>query len=273
MTINLMLIILLIYFIFYFFLKSKKQREKRLELLQQKFPDEWVKIIKEKVYLYNKMPVKLKTSLHNYIKIFLIEKNFVGEEGLEINDEIKLTIASQACLLLLHNRGNYFPYLKSIHVYPNVIILNKNHAKKQKTLLGQSSVGNKSGHDGKILLSWYDVELESKIPSLGSNVVLHEFAHQLDQEFGSATGIPRLKNLQENLQWREILIKDYKQLCEDLDLKKETVFDRYGATNQVEFFAVATETFFTKSQEMSLKHPLLYQQLKNYYKLDPCEWN
>lgn len=272
MAINLILFILITILLIYFGLQLRKKRAKRIQLIKQKFPDSWVQIIKKNVYLYNIIPPHLKPSLHNYIKIFLAEKEFIGKEGLNITEEIKLTIASQACLLLLHNRSNYFPYLKTISVYPKVIILNQNKLHKKTALSGQSSVGYKSGYDGEILLSWYEIKSQSKITNTGDNVVLHEFAHQLDQEFGSAPGIPRLANLQENIEWSQVLAREYQQLCEDLKQAKNTVLNPYGATNQAEFFAVATETFFTKPQSMKIKHPLLYEQLKKYYQLDPFEW-
>lgn len=272
MSINLLFLISLIFFCIFLWFKTQKTKKKRANLLAQKFPDEWVKTMQNKVYLYSILPVILKTQLHNLMKIFLGEKQFIGKENLEITEEMKLTIACQACLLLLHNRSNYFPYLNIISVYPDTIVLKDKKRKKDQRLIGQSSVGNKAGYDGEILLSWADVELESKLPNTGKNVVLHEFAHQLDQEFGSASGIPRLPNLQENLEWSHILSQEYKQLCEDVKLKKKTVLDEYGATNEAEFFAVATETFFTKPMDLKNKHFELYEQLKKYYQLNPWEW-
>jgi Mlc titration factor MtfA (ptsG expression regulator) len=268
----LLLLVMVITIVFMGVVKARKIKAKREQILTQPFPDHWVKILKENVYLYNLLPIKYKTSLHNYIKVFLVEKEFIGKEGLEITEEIKLIIASQACLLLLHNPSNYFPYLKTIYVYPNLIVLNNNKQDSHKAFLGLSSVGHKSGSDGSILLSWSDVKQDSSRIKIGQNVVLHEFAHQLDQEFGNATGTPRLPNLQDTLVWGEILAHEYQQLCSDVKRSKPTIFNPYGVTNPVEFFAVITETFFTNPLPFKNKHLLLYDQLKKYYDLDPSQW-
>lgn len=166
------------------------------------FPPEWHYFLETNIYLYRILPSYLKLELQDHLKVFLAEKQFVGKNGFILTLETKLAIASQACILLLgdkEKRRNYFPYLKYIYVYPDIVIESKNQQEKPLILLGLSSVGNKTGQDGVIYLSWSEVAKQSQFPSKGENVILHEFAHQLDQEFGNATGMPRLRNLQESL--------------------------------------------------------------------------
>jgi len=276
-----LLLITVFFIIVYYFILPSQTNKKREEITKDSFPSGWIFFLKKNVYLYQKLPEEFKQQLHSYIQIFIAEKEFVGKEGLDVTPEMQLAIASQACLLLIEKnpnplqpkRSNYFPYLKYIYIYPDPIT----HQSKSKTLeynvlLGQSSVGYKSGKDGTILLSWADVLREAKYHKNGNNVVLHEFAHQLDQEFGSATGTPRLDNLEKTLTWQTIFRDEYKKLCQAIKNGQPTIIDSYGTQNPVEFFAVVTEAFFLKSRLMAVYHSSLYEQLKQYYQLDPATW-
>ena len=141
----------------YLLMEKTKVKQKRTKLQKIAFPNHWITYLNQEVGLYRKLPPLLKNELHEHIKILLTEKRFVGQNGLIITPEIKLKIAAQACILLLGDRQkqrNYFPYLKYLHIYPNLIEPQKNQYQKDSLLLGQSSVGNKSGHDGIISLSW-----------------------------------------------------------------------------------------------------------------------
>ncbi|MGY6530141.1 MAG: M90 family metallopeptidase [Cyanobacterium sp.] len=276
-----LIIVILLIMAFSYVILALNTNKKRKLIYSSPINKNWLTFLDQNVYLYQKLPNKYKQQLQNYIKIFIAEKDFIGKDGVEVTDEMKLTIASQACLLLIENnpnflhpnRSNYFPYLKYIYIYPGII--QKKHRKNSSEnhlLLGQSSVGHKSGKDGDILLSWADVQLESQSPNARGNVVLHEFSHQLDQEFGNATGTPRLKNLEATLIWQNIFKMEYQKLCLSTQVQEPTIIDKYGATNPVEFFAVATETFFIKGKLMAVNHPLLYEQLRQYYQLNPAVW-
>ncbi len=277
----LFLLVIVFFIIVYYFVLPAKIGQKRKEISNNSFPKEWVLFLTENVYLYKKLPSQLKKQLHSYIQIFLAEKEFIGKDGIKITEEMKLIVASQACLLLIENnpnpvepkRSNYFPYLKYIYIYPDRIAhKNKPYQEEYNILLGQSSVGYKSGKDGSILFSWADVLREANNPQYGDNVVLHEFTHQLDQEFGNATGTPRLSNLEKTLVWQKIFRTEYDNLCDAVSKGKETIIDSYGTQNPIEFFAVATEAFFLKSRLLAVYHPLLYEQLSQYYHLDPVIW-
>ena len=273
-----LLLFLLVALSIYVFIYANNfvQKKRRIQVKNSHFPQPWTSLLESEVDLYKKLPLKLKQELNKHIKIFLAEKKFIGQDGFVVTEEMKLKIASQACILLLgdkQNTRNYFSYLKYIYIYPNHIEGKKNRQQPANLLLGQSSVGNKSGNDGIVSLSWSQVYRESLSPHQGENVILHEFAHQLDQEFGSATGMPRLPTLQDTLVWGKIFADEYKKHCYQVMNSKATVIDSYGATNPVEFFAVVTEAFFTKSRLLATYHPLLYEQLQKYYGVDPVNWN
>jgi Mlc titration factor MtfA (ptsG expression regulator) len=217
---------------------------------------------------YKKLTFPLRQKLHKKILVFLAEKQFIGCRGLTITEEIKVIIAANACLLLLSNRSNYYPYLDSILVYPDIFKVKREQPLEQLLIEKEQILSGESwGKKGLIILAWQQIEQELKNYYSGHNVILHEFAHQLDQEDGSMNGVPKLKDNQEYLSWAEVFQKAYQQLSNNLQRGKHTVINSYGAINPAEFFAVATETYFTKPEVLKRQYPHLYQQLKNYYQI------
>jgi Mlc titration factor MtfA (ptsG expression regulator) len=107
----------------------------------------------------------------------------------------------------------------------------------------------------------------------GYNVVLHEFAHKLDEENNGTNGQPILHEVGDYREWAEVLGREYEQFAERVSRRKNKVIDEYGLTSPPEFFAVATESFFEKASSMQRKLPDLYEQLKKYYRVDPASWS
>lgn len=239
-------------------------------LLTLPFPEHWKQIVRKNVPLYNRLPEPFKEQLHGLVRIFIDEKNFEGCGGLEITDEIKVTIAAHACMLLLNRKTTCFKKLHSILVYPHTYIAKTKSSDGVITVDGHSVRFGESWQYGPVVLAWDSVAGGISNVTDAGNVVLHEFAHQLDQEDGDADGAPILEHRSSYLTWARVLSREY----EALQSRKgtSTVMDTYGATNPAEFFAVATETFFEKPEQMKKKHPELYDELKNYYKLDPVTW-
>lgn len=245
---------------------------RRRRIKNQPFPLHWAAILQQNIPIYNHLPPLLRKRLHRHINVFLAEKKFKGCGGLQITEEIKLTIAGQACLLLLNERGKYYPQLYSILVYPSAFIGSKTTPIGDSYLEEQQARMGESWHIGLVVLSWQPIQYDMKNWQDGRNVVLHEFAHQLDQEDGSVQGVPLLQKRSDYQTWARVFSQEFQQLCSDVERGLETVIDEYGATNPAEFFAVATETFFEKSELMKRKYPELYQELKRFYQLDPVEW-
>ncbi|MCA8945042.1 MAG: zinc-dependent peptidase, partial [Planctomycetes bacterium] len=125
---------------------------------------------------------------------------------------------------------------------------------------------------GNVILSWDIAKRGALDPRDGLNVILHEFAHQLDSEAGDVDGAPQMESRQQAKKWAEVFQREYDQLCDDVDADRETVIDDYGATNPAEFFAVCTETFFEKPHQLLEHHSELYEQLKGFFKQDPASW-
>ncbi len=249
-------------------------RWRRHRLQQRPFPQPWQQILEKQVSLYRRLPPPLQQQLREHMQVFLAEKQFIGCNGLVITDEIRISIAAQACLLLLNGRGDDFPRLASILVYPHAYQVQVtetlgNHIvqERREQRLGES------WQQGQLLLAWDQVNQHSLQDSSGHNVILHEFAHQLDQASGIANGVPSLSTAAERQIWAEVFRHAYEQLQEDIRHRRPTVLNPYGATHPAEFFAVATEAFFERSAALRQRHPELYRELQRYYQLDPAEWS
>ena len=223
---------------------------------------------------FKSMPADLQLQLKGLIQVFIAEKRFIGLKGVKITDDIKITIAAQACLLLLNRKTDIYPKLESILVYPHGFIKQQEninsdgvHQAEQTTLIGES------WEFGKVVLSWSDTVHGAQIPDDGHNVVIHEFAHQLDQETGTANGAPILGKNQNYDTWSNVLNDAFQKLRFKAQSGEASLFDYYGATNPAEFFAVATEVFFEQSKQFQLEYSKLYNEFKEYYRVDPLSWN
>ena len=235
-------------------------------------PAGWAEIIRRNVELYSYLPERLRTELHGHIQNFLAEKHFEGCGGLALTEEMKVTIAAQACILLLNRRSSYFPRCDSVLVYPSAYIATQKRSMGAVQVDERSVRLGESWTQGTVVLAWDEVVGEARDVSGGHNVVLHEFAHQLDQEDGAGDGTPILESRGSYAAWARVLDEDFLQLRDKVRHHDRDVIDAYGATNEAEFFAVATEAFFDNGQALKRRHPELYEQLSGYYKLDPAEW-
>lgn len=234
-------------------------------------PMAWLKIVERNIPYYRCLPIADQQELQGHIQVFLDEKRFEGCGGLQINDEIKVTIAAQACLLLLHRDTDYYPAMVTILVYPSTYIAHMSESVGGIVREGDSVRLGESWQHGVVILSWDDVLRGAADIHDGHNVVLHEFAHQLDQEGGAAHGSPILPRRSMYVAWARVLGAEYVRLQQDAEHGRKTVLDKYGATNPAEFFAVATECFFEKAVQLKRKHPELYEELKLYYLQDPAD--
>ncbi|MEZ8185064.1 MULTISPECIES: M90 family metallopeptidase [Shewanella] len=254
---------------------SQWRRNRQRSIVASKpFPTLWRNILKKRFPYFKAMPTDLQLQLKKHIQVFISEKQFVGCDGFDINDEVKVTIAAQACLLLLNRKTDYYPKLKQILVYPSAFIVHQNrtdiagvYSTQRNVLLGES------WEYGKVVLSWNSTVEGAADPFDGSNVVIHEFAHQLDQEDGSANGAPPLRDITSYRSWSATLGQEFKQLQHCAQQHIPSLFNYYGATNPAEFFAVISETFFERPIEFYQQHNQLYKELSQFYQLDPINWH
>jgi Mlc titration factor MtfA (ptsG expression regulator) len=197
-----------------------------------------------------------------------------------MSDEIRVCIAAQACLLLLHRKTDYYPELRSILVYPSTYFVEETrHLGAGVMEEGRYARLGEAWQHGAVVLAWDAVRQGTADPDDGHNVVFHEFAHQLDFEDGLANGAPALgeghrwsTRKSRYAAWARVLSTEFERLRADAQRGQTSVLNAYGATNPAEFFAVATESFFERPREMQEKHSELYEELKRYYLQDPVQW-
>lgn len=248
-----------------------KWREQRLRARQ--FSPKQLDIIAQQLPVYRKLNNAQQAELLGLIQVFLARKTFYGCADLEVTEVMRLSIAAQACLLLLGRKTSVYRKLKSILIYPAAFKASRDSrdasgvvSATDHHLLGES------WDSGRVILSWDDVSGGAADFHDGHNVTLHEFAHQLDSESGATNGAPLLHTNRYST-WSKVLSKDYQRLQNRARRNLKTVMDKYGATNEAEFFAVATETFFEKPKQLAELRPELFEVLKIYYCLDPRDWS
>ena len=245
-------------------------RRKRLQ--EQPFPPAWQTIM-EQVPLCRRLPGQDRAKLQGSIQVFLGEKYFEGQGGIVITDRIRVTIAAQACILILNRPTDFYPGLSSIIVYPGEYCAPRADTDEWGIVTeGIDYRTGESTRDGALVLSWEDVLAEELDVHDGYNVVLHEFAHQLDEEEGVTGGMPLLPKRSRLAPLKEALLQEFQRLREDLAKGLDTVLDPYGEESPEEFFAVATEAFFETPLAVRTRHPELYDELTRFYRQDPAEW-
>lgn len=190
------------------------------------------------------------------VREFLRSKRFYGCSGLSVTDDMRLTVAGMACLLILRPGARVFPGLRSVLLYPTAFWVRHEEPDEIGLVYDEDVLQlGESQEWGRVILSWEDVE--AALDGDPVNVVAHEFAHQLDE----GEGAPALADYR---QWSQVMKSAYEELRE----RGSEVLDEYGAQGPEEFFAVATESYFQQGAELRAHHPELYALLKDYYLLD-----
>lgn len=246
------------------FLFKRKRREALLKTPLS--AAQWATVHRSVPYVAMLSPEEQR-ELQGHIQVFLAEKNFEGCAGLELTDDMKLVIAAQACILLLHRETDYYPGVESILVYPSTyVVKNVRRMLGDVTVEGDQARVGESWVRGVVVLAWDAVTSGARNPRDGQNVVFHEFAHQLDAggdpgDFGSRSSY---------LAFARALGAEYDELVQRVLERRPTDIDAYGATNPAEFFAVVTEAFFERGAQLEQKHPELYAVLRDFYRQDPA---
>jgi MtfA peptidase len=248
--------------------------KRRAKLRKRPFPAEWEAYIRANVAHYLVLDDAERAELRAMIQVFMHEKHWEGCGGLVLSDEVRVTIAAQACLLLLGLPHNYYRNVESILIYPSTIVPPQRHTgffeqvngpvEGPVPLLGQAFAG------GPVILVWDAVLHGARHPEQGHNVVYHEFAHKLDMLDGAADGTPPVANREQFAEWVEVCSREFLRLRRLAEEGDKTFLDAYGAKSEAEFFAVATEEFFDSPIALKKHAPDLYQVLSAYYRQDPA---
>lgn len=244
---------------------------KRRALAEQPFPDAWSEIMARDVPYLRTLAPDERRRLEALIQVFIGEKNFEGCGGLAVTDEMRVTVAAQACLLLLNLPDPYYDRLSSVLIYPAGFSYDREARSESGVVTAeQVPVCGLSSTGGAIALSWPDALSGSRASGDGSNVILHEFAHQLDQLDDAMDGTPALGSAAQYREWARVLSAEYDRLRRQTALGIPDLISPYAATQPAEFFAVVTELFFERPRELLAFHPALYGELSHYYRQDPA---
>ena len=248
---------------------------RRQRLREQPFPPAWRATIERNVPVFRRLTKSDGAELLGHIQVFMAEKSFEGCGGLKLTDEIRVTIAAQACMLLLHRETDYYPELTSILVYPSGYVVDEDRSLGGGIWEegGEGRLGHTARELRAMVLAWDAARQGAADPSDGKNLVLHEFAHQLDFENLAADGTPALESRGAYVAWARVMKKELDALREADDAGLHTILDRYGAENPAEFFAVATEAFFERPLALKERHPALFAELNKFFHQDPTTFS
>lgn len=198
------------------------------------------------------------------LHVFLQQKRFIGCAGLQVTDEMKWLIAGMACLMLLRTDAPVFPQLRKLLIYPGPFLVPALEPDELGLVsddpderIGESWQGD------RVILSWPDVEAALEGDEV--NVVVHEFAHQLDDEGQAGEGAPALRDY---ANWSAVMQSEFERLRRH---RRPPVLDPYGAESPAEFFGVVTEAFFQRGAELARHHAQLYALLRGYYGFDTLD--
>ena len=246
---------------------------RRQRIRRQAFPPLWRDILRRRMPAFALLPANVQLRLKKLAQVLMAEKPFIGCSGLTITDEMRVLVSVQAALLLLRRGAGYFAQLRQVLIYPGAFVVDRSTLgatglvhEERRALAGES------WQQGQVLLSWQDVLAGAADPHDGHNVVIHEFAHQLDQETGSANGAPWLREPAHRVRWAQVLSQEFQDLQSQLAQGQDGLIESYAATDAAEFFAVVSELFFERPSALAAAHPALYGEFCGYYGVNPLHW-
>ena len=245
---------------------------KRAKLLQTPLTDDQRALMHRAAPLTARLPADLRTRHEGVVQVLLQEKTFEGADGLAITDEMRLCIAGQAALLQLRDGADYYPGLDTILVYPEAFTVeNAHHDEYGLVTEAEDDLSGESWQRGVVVLAWSDVRDEAADRN-GYNVVLHEFAHQLDDQTGTADGTPLMPDADLGARWAsafQAALEKHRRLVER---DHHLLFDEDAAESPTEFFATAVELFFEVPADLAREYPDVHAVLAAYLELDPLAW-
>ncbi len=246
---------------------------RRAVIAAEPLPDTWKAILERNVPLYARLSDDLRERLHRRIRLFLHDKRFQGFQGVAIDDVIRVTVAGNACIPILHRSVDEYAGFNSIYIYPSTFLVeHETWDGRVRNVARQARLGE-SWHRGPLVLAWDAALHGTRDMRDGHNVILHEFAHKLDGADGTVDGAPSLAQRSHYVAWARVMTREYKRLRRRAQRRARTVMDHYGASEPQEFFAVLVETFFEKPRQLKKRHPELYAEMQRCFGLDPVEWH
>lgn len=256
----------------FFVLRHQRKKRAIAQLLSSSLSEDQRAILAREVPLTRKLPTQLRAKLEGKIHRFLDQVTFQGCNGLEVDEEMELSIAAQACLLVVGS-DTWYDGLSTVLVYPGAFksVMSRHDGyvvtEEEVVRTGESWL------HGPVILSWAHSRHGAHNERDGHNVVFHEFAHQIDAMSGATNGVPLLGKDQSFADWEAAFLTAYEAHVSRVTQGKRTVIDAYGAENHEEFFAVAVELFFERPKALLREDPAIYTELRKLFRLDPVTWS
>ncbi|UAB79077.1 zinc-dependent peptidase [Erythrobacter sp. SCSIO 43205] len=265
LLVPLLIVALLVY-------RHMAKRKRRAALLATPLTPQQRHIVEQLVPLVTRLPNTLRAAHEGKINLFLDQVTFRGKNGVEVTEAMRLSIAAQACLLIV-NSPQWYDTIRNVLLYPAVF--DTGRGRHDGTLVHEHRHGTlgESWQRGPVVLSWNDALHGGLRADDGENVVIHEFAHQLDSLTGHTNGIPILRKGQAYAKWEQAMLDAYHAHVAKVEAGEPALIDPYGATNHEEFFAEGIVTFFEKPQALKAHEPALYAEFSKLLALNPAEWN
>ena len=243
---------------------------RRRALLSAPFPPYFDAVLRRNVALAGRLPAALHARHRAATRILVAEKRWEGCGGLAVTDEIRVTVAGQAALLLLADVHDYFARVPAVLVYPAEFRTPDPDDGEEDEVAGDVLSGQAADR-GPVVVSWADARAEGRDPDAGYNVVVHEFAHQLDFLDGEPNGTPPLPDRAARLRWHDVMQPALDQHLADVRATGESLFSP-DAADSVEFFADACEALFGSPRDLRADYPDVYELLARYFGVDPAGW-
>ncbi len=255
-----LIVFLAAYIIYRFVFHANKVNK---EILEKPFPDEWRKILSERVLYYKNLPEDKKEEFERRVKHFLAHKKIIGV-GTEVTDTDRLLVAASAVIPLFSFPACDYPNVREVVLYPNSFDekFKTGDDAGQRNILGMIGDGFMNG---VVVLSKPDLEAAFNGTRHRNNVGIHEFVHLIDKADGSVDGVPEILFTHSySLPW----IKEIKKEMNKIKNRHSDI-NPYALTNNAEFLAVVSEYFFDNPEKMKRRHPELYKILSEMYRQHP----
>ena len=248
---------------------------RRRQLREQPFPAAWDDVLAANVAIAGRLAPPMQARLRELVQVFVAEKRWEGLGGLEMTDEIRVTVAAQACVLLLGRDHELYEDVESVLVYPTTVVAPprpRRFFEISPTPVDESgdALHGQAFLRGPVILAW-DRVLAGGRELVRGNVVYHELAHKIDMVDGVIDGTPPLAGKSARRRWAEVCEREFLALRARVDAGVPSFLDDYGATNEAEFFAVVTEAYFTRPDLLRAHEPALHGVFRDFYRFDPPE--
>ncbi|WP_171128868.1 MULTISPECIES: zinc-dependent peptidase [unclassified Ruegeria] len=247
------------------------KQSKRAALLATALSEDERDTIERMVPIIRRLPAGLRNKLDGKVNLFRNQVSFYGCDGLEVTEEMELSIAAQACLLVI-NSDLWYDNLTTILIYPNAFKSKQQRHSGYVVTEKEIIRTGESWDRGPVILSWAHSKQGALDDHDGHNVVLHEFAHQIDDLSGGTNGVPILSAGQSFAEWEKVFLTAYDAHVQAVEHGHPTVIDPYGAAGHEEFFAVSVEVFFERPRALKQAVPDVYVQLSKLFRLNPVDW-